>query len=70
MSDTLVATPDPPEETPAADLVVEPEPEVKVEAVLCTPMQIIDHHLSQTRSRNTYASDEVLNILLDVRNSL
>lgn len=66
-TDTLVATPDPPE--PVEPTVSEPVPEPSTH-VPTTPLETIDHWLNVSRYRNTYGVDLVQNILLDVRNAI
>ena len=67
-ADTLVGTPDPPEERPTVvDIDIEIIPDATSPA---TPYEIIDLWLDITRSRAMFNADEVQNILLDIRNSL
>lgn len=73
MTETLVATPDPPEEPGDVLLAVEivPEPTSDPEPVaLATPVEIIDSWLGVTRFRYHFASSDVTDMLLDIRNAI
>ncbi len=70
---TLVATPDPPDETPTTYSTTSVTVPVAASAdtvAVETPIEIIDHWLNATRYRTIFTSNEVLNILLDIRNVL
>lgn len=72
---TLVGSPDPPDEGAVGfdlevDVISEPDAESITPLAPPTPDVIIDHWLDATRHRNMFTSDEVMNMLLDIRNSL
>lgn len=67
---TLVGSEPPSEEPVEFDLHVEVVPDVPEALPAQTPIEIIDQWLDTTRHRNMFTSIDVMNMLLDIRNSL